>query len=141
IAANSTSTVTFNTTNTPALRIVGPNLWWPAGMGAHPLYTATMQASVGGNVSDSASATFGIRSVTSGTNSNGARYYKVNGKNVLIRGGGWSPDMFLRSDPNRLAQEFQVIVHMGLNAIRQEGKLETPEFYDLADQNGIMLIP
>jgi len=141
IGANATTTVTFNSSNSSGLHITSPKVWWPAGMGSHPLYTATVKASVGGNVSDTASTTFGIRSVKSGINSSGARYYTVNGKNVLIRGGGWSPDMFLRSDPSRLEQEFQVITHMGLNAIRQEGKLETPEFYNLADQNGIMLLP
>ena len=30
---------------------------------------------------------------------------------------------------------------MGLNTIRLEGKLETDEFYDLADREGILIMP
>jgi hypothetical protein len=29
----------------------------------------------------------------------------VNGERILIRGGGWSPDLFLRDDPVRLTQQ------------------------------------
>jgi exo-1,4-beta-D-glucosaminidase len=141
LAANATQTVSFTSSDTSVLHITHPNVWWPAGMGAHPLYSASLQASVNGTLSDSASTTFGIRSLTSGVNSSGYRWYKINGQNVLIRGGGWAPDMFLRSNPARLDQEFKVIVNMGLNAIRQEGKLETPEFYDTADKYGILLLP
>ncbi|MBV9712441.1 MAG: hypothetical protein JO011_16170 [Ktedonobacteraceae bacterium] len=141
LAAKTTQTVTFASSDTPALHITNPNVWWPAGRGAHPLYTASLQAAVNGTLSDLASTTFGIRSLTSGVNSSGYRWYKINGENVLIRGGGWAPDMFLRSNPTRLDQEFKVITNMGLNAIRQEGKLETPEFYDDADRYGILLLP
>ena len=141
LAANAIQTVSFASADTSALHIVNPQVWWPAGRGAHPIYTASIQATVSGTLSDNASTTFGIRSLTSGVNSSGYRWYKINGESVLIRGGGWAPDMFLRSNPTRLDQEFKVITSMGLNAIRQEGKLETPEFYDAADKYGVLLLP
>ncbi len=68
------------------------------------------------------------------------RLFSINGKNVLIRGGGWSPDMMLREDPQRLRDHFRYVQDMGLNTIRLEGKLETKEFFDLADERGILLI-
>ena len=68
------------------------------------------------------------------------RLFSINGKNVLIRGGGWSPDMMLREDPQRLRDDFRYVQDMGLNTIRLEGKLETKEFFDLADERGILLI-
>ena len=68
------------------------------------------------------------------------RLFSINGKNILIRGGGWSPDMMLREDPQRLRDEFRYVQDMGLNTIRLEGKLETKEFFDLADERGILLI-
>jgi exo-1,4-beta-D-glucosaminidase len=60
----------------------------------------------------------------------------VNGKPILIRGAGWSQDMLLRTDENRLRDQFRLVEDMNLNTIRLEGKLETEEFFHLADQAG-----
>jgi len=49
-------------------------------------------------------------------------------KNILIRGGGWTPDMMMRETPERLADEFRYVRDMGLNTVRLEGKLETRNF-------------
>ena len=48
--------------------------------------------------------------------------------------------MMLREDPQRLRDEFRYVQDMGLNTIRLEGKLETEEFFDLADERGILLM-
>ena len=68
------------------------------------------------------------------------RVFSINGKNILIRGGGWSPDMMMREDAQRLRDQFRYVQDMGLNTIRLEGKLEIKEFFDLADEHGILLI-
>ena len=67
--------------------------------------------------------------------------FVINGKPVLIRGAGWAPDMFLRDDPKRMEAEFSYVRNLGLNTIRSEGKLEDSRFYDLADRDGIMILP
>lgn len=36
--------------------------------------------------------------------------YRVNGNPIMIRGGGWSPDLFLRTDPIRQASEFDYVI-------------------------------
>lgn len=36
--------------------------------------------------------------------------YKVNGNPILIRGAGWAPDLFLRTDPIRQETEFKYIL-------------------------------
>ena len=60
---------------------------------------------------------------------------------MLIRGGGWASDMLLRpTSRERLEAELRYVREMGLNTIRLEGKLETDEFYDLADRTGILLM-
>ncbi|HET6552665.1 MAG TPA: glycoside hydrolase family 2 TIM barrel-domain containing protein, partial [Dyella sp.] len=87
-----------------------------------------------------AKATFGIRSVSSNLTKQGYRQFFVNGKPLLIRGGGWAPDMFLRDDPARMEAEFSYVLNLGLNTIRSEGKLENQRFYDLADRNGILIL-
>ena len=83
-----------------------------------------MTAAVDGAISDRASATFGIRSVSSHLTPQGYHQFVINGKPVLIRGAGWAPDMFLRDDPKRMEAEFSYVVNLGLNTIRSEGKLE-----------------
>ena len=82
----------------------------------------------------------GIREITSELTDKGARLFRVNGKPVLVRGGGWSGDMLLREQPQRLEQQFEMVRDLHLNAIRLEGKLETDEFYRLADEQGVLVI-
>ena len=66
----------------------------------------------------------------------------MNGKPILIRGGGWASDMLLRpASTERLEAEMRYVREMGLNTIRLEGKLESDEFYDLADEHGILVMP
>ncbi len=66
--------------------------------------------------------------------------FSINGKKILIRGGGWSPDMMLRNDWQRLRDQFRYVKDMGLNTIRLEGKLEPPPFFDLADREGVLVM-
>src|SRR5581483_10976425 len=141
LAPGEAQTVAFSPKTDAGLGLSHPQVWWPIGMGAHPLYLLQMAAAVDGAASDRVSATFGIRSVSSYLTGKGYRGFAINGKPVLIRGGGWAPDMFLRDDPKRLEAEFSYVRNLGLNAIRSEGKLEDAYFYDLADRNGIMILP
>jgi exo-1,4-beta-D-glucosaminidase len=135
-----TQTVLFSPKSDPGLDLRSPQVWWPVGMGAHPLYTSQMAAVVDGVISDRASSTFGVRSVSSHLTQHGFKQFVINGKPVLIRGAGWAPDMFLRDDPQRMETEFSYVVDLGLNTLRSEGKLEDAGFYDLADRDGIMIL-
>jgi exo-1,4-beta-D-glucosaminidase len=140
LAPGQTQTVSFSPKTDPGLDLKHPQVWWPIGMGAHPLYSLQMTATVDDAISDRASATFGVRSVTSHLTPQGYHQFVINGKPVLIRGAGWAPDMFLRDDPKRMEAEFSYVVNLGLNTIRSEGKLEDARFYDLADREGIMIL-
>ncbi|MBD8898891.1 glycoside hydrolase family 2 [Rhodanobacter sp. DHG33] len=140
LAPGQTQVVSFSPKTTPGLALDHPKIWWPIGMGDHPLYRLDLSATVDGAASDKAAATFGIRSVSSSLTKQGYRQFFVNGKPVLIRGAGWAPDMFLRDDPARMAAEFSYVRNLGLNTIRSEGKLESQRFYDLADRDGILIL-
>ena len=59
----------------------------------------------------------------------------------MIRGGGWSFDMLLRSDNERLEQEMKYALDMNLNTIRLEGKIESDYFFSLADRLGMLVMP
>jgi exo-1,4-beta-D-glucosaminidase len=124
----------------PALRIRHPELWWPRQMGEPALHSLSLRFSLGTRESDSAAIHYGIRKVTSEIDGAGHRLFRVNGQKILIRGAGWAPDMLLRQSTERLGWEFRYVRDMNLNAIRLEGKLETDAFYDLADQQGILIL-
>ncbi|MEV0351026.1 fibronectin type III domain-containing protein [Nonomuraea sp. NPDC050680] len=135
LAANETKRITFSQT------LNNPQVWWPYQMGAQPLYDLNLTATVGGALSDSLTQRFGVRKVESGKNASGRRFYKINGRSILIRGGGWSPDIFLRKDLRYLEDKIRYVKDLGLNTIRVEGHLDTDELYDLADKYGILTMP
>jgi exo-1,4-beta-D-glucosaminidase len=139
LAPNESKDVTFTPDKFSQLVVSNPKLWWPAQMGKPTLHPLEMQFEVNGAVSDQSKTEFGIREVTSDFNSVGGRAFHINGKNILIRGGGWTPDMMLRENSQRLHDELRYVKDMGLNTVRLEGKLETQEFYDLADREGILV--
>ena len=132
--------VTFDTAQFPQLNLDHPRLWWPAQMGSPELYKLDLRFEVNGQVSDTSNTSFGIREVTSELDAANHRIFSVNGKKILIRGGGWSPDMMLRENSQRLRDEFSYVRDMGLNTIRLEGKLENDDFFNLADQKGILVM-
>src|SRR6266536_2546336 len=135
-----TKSITFTPDQFPQLHISHPRLWWPVKLGQQNLYGLQFEFVIDGQVSDRQTTRFGIREITSELDAQNHRVFKVNGRNVLIRGGGWASDMFLRYMPVRLKTEFQYVKDMNLNAIRLEGQLQPDYFFDLADQYGILIM-
>ena len=140
LAAGETKDVTFEAGQYSQLNFAKPRLWWPSQMGTPNLYPLHIEFDINGKVSDANDSHFGIREVTSEVVSDNQRIFSINGKRILIRGGGWSPDMMLRENSQRLEDEFRYVQDMGLNTIRLEGKLETPEFFEKADQKGVLIM-
>jgi len=118
-----------------------PTVWWPAGMGAQPLYDLDVSAAVNGTESDVSHTRFGVRTVTAKLNSSGGRSYTINGRPLLVKGGGWSPDLFLRWNATYVSDKLKYVKDLGLNTVRLEGHIEPDEFFDLADQYGVLTLP
>jgi exo-1,4-beta-D-glucosaminidase len=145
LAAGETKDVVFAPDQYPQLNLSHPRLWWPAQMGTPNLYDLNLSfVRADGKVSDVSRTKFGIREITSEVDEQSPgrwkRLIKINGRRILIRGGGWTPDMMLRETPARLADEFRYVQDLGLNTVRLEGKLETEEFFGMADQQGILVM-
>ena len=140
LAPGESKDVTFTPDKFSELNLSQPRLWWPAQMGKANLYRLEMELVVDGQVSDRSTSEFGIREVTSEVTSPNRRAFSINGKRILLRGGGWSPDMMLRDNSQRLEDEFRYVQDMGLNTIRLEGKLESKEFFDMADRKGVLIM-
>ena len=142
LAPRERTVVRFTPQDNRELTIRNPRVWWPYRHGKQELYSLAMDLEVDGRPSDRQQVTFGIQQMTSELTPEGARLFKVNGRPILVRGGGWASDMFLRPITRERAEaEMRYVKEMGLNTIRLEGKLETDEFYDLADRHGILLMP
>ncbi len=141
LAANETKIVRFSPGQFSQLKLAHPRLWWPYQMGEPYLYSAKFRVEVGKETSDSASLDFGIREVTSEVTGKNERLFKINGKRVLIRGAAWAPEMLLRWSSNKLDADLAYTKHMGLNAIRLEGKIDRKEFFDKTDRLGLLVMP
>jgi exo-1,4-beta-D-glucosaminidase len=146
-AGTSHQLFTFTPAAYPQLNLSNPLLWWPAKLGPQNLYQATVQFSIGSAVSDSQSFNFGVRKLDTGLNpadpsGNQWRWFKINNQPFVIKGAGWAYDMLLKYDfdTTQLQEQLQYALDMGLNTMRFEGKMEDQTFYDLADQNGILIM-
>jgi exo-1,4-beta-D-glucosaminidase len=145
VPASSTQTVSFTPSAFPSLTITNPMVWWPYQMGAQPLYTLATSVSQGTTVLNSTSETFGIRNVTSslvGSNTgepSGARQFQVNGVPFVVRGGGWSPNIFLHYSAADTAKQIALMKNMGVNTIRLEGHLMPQDWYNQMDAAGILV--
>ncbi len=124
----------------PPFRLARPRLWWPAGMGPQNLYRMDVSFRSGGVVSDRQSVRYGIRDTVSEMTGQGNRLFRINGRPLLVRGGGWAPDMLLRVNTARQDAEFRYVRDMRLNTVRLEGKLEDDRFFDVADEQGILVL-
>jgi exo-1,4-beta-D-glucosaminidase len=91
--------------------------------------------------SDIRTVRFGIREVSSYFNEQGHRGFMLNGKKVLVRGGGWVDDLFLDNRRTKLEAEVLYAKQMNLNAIRLEGFWGTSEdLYNICDATGILVM-
>jgi exo-1,4-beta-D-glucosaminidase len=145
VPASTTQTVTFAPSAYPSLTISNPQVWWPYQMGAQPLYTLATSISQNATTLNSTSETFGIRNVTSyltGSNSaepSGARAFKINGVPIVIRGGGFSPNIFLHYSAADIAKQIALMKNMGVNTIRLEGHIMPADFFEQMDQAGMLV--
>jgi exo-1,4-beta-D-glucosaminidase len=141
LAAKQRKRVVCDAQRFPALRLDRPRVWWPHGLGAQELYQLELQVLVAGAVSDRKLESFGVQRHAGELTEKGHWQYSLNGRKLLVRGGGWTSDMMLRSDPERQEAELRYVRDMNLNTVRLEGKLETDAFYDLADRLGVLVMP
>jgi mannosylglycoprotein endo-beta-mannosidase len=128
----------------PEIKIENPRLWWPNGMGGHPLYhLKTELFAENGNVMDSETTTFGIRETGNYFDEKiKARIFTVNGQKVFIKGGNWiASDALLRLSGERYEAEVRLHSEMNMNMIRVwgGGLTERPEFFDACDNYGILV--
>ena len=123
------------------LHVDNPRVWWSWDLGKPELYTLAVAVEEAGAVSDCNETTFGIRKIESRLTEDGYRQMTLNGKDILIKGAGWTDDLFLRDTPESIERQVRYVMDMNMNLIRFEniwGKDDT--VYDLCDKLGVMAL-
>ncbi|GAA2374339.1 beta-mannosidase [Catellatospora methionotrophica] len=117
------------------LDVPDARLWWPRGHGPQHLYQLTLTAA-----DDTWTRRVGLRTVALDPD---AFRIIVNGRPVFVKGFNWIPDDCFphRVTRERLAQRFGQAVDTGANALRVwgGGLYESDDFYDLADELGLLV--
>ena len=141
LKANSKKTITFSPKYFPSLNIQNPKLWWPTSLGAPDLYQLDLQVEINATISDTSHTRFGIRDVEDYWLNDIHRGYKINGQKLMIKGGGWTDDLFLMDTDDKIEAQVKYVKQMNLNCIRLEGIWgKDQKLYDLCDEYGILLM-
>lgn len=142
LAPSQTRTVTFRPSDTPALRLQHPRLWWPNGYGPQNLYTCRLRFTTADQaVSDGQDVTFGVRKITYSVPGSENLTLVVNGVPVIAKGGDWGMDEAMKRIPARRI-DAQVRMHKLANytIIRNwVGQSTSQALYDACDKYGILL--
>ncbi|HEY0239689.1 MAG TPA: beta-mannosidase [Friedmanniella sp.] len=140
-----TTPVSITPADEPALEIHHPQIWWPYRMGAQPLYTMITALAARGSLINSTTSHFGVRTSSSALVGagplapGGVRQYTIDGSPLVLRGGGFDPDLFLRYSAADTAQQIRLLKSAGLNTVRVEGHFMPQDFYDRMDAAGILV--
>jgi exo-1,4-beta-D-glucosaminidase len=141
IKPGETLTCVFNPDEFPQLKVKNVNLWWPNGMGKPDLYKIKVEFVKGSRVLDKAEKDYGIREVRSYLDKNKNRAFDINGRFLLIKGGGWTDDLLLQDTKESVEAQLRYVKQMNMNCIRLEGFWGKDEnLYDLCDQYGILVM-
>ncbi len=139
LKASSNTKIKLSPQEFKALTIQKPRLWWTHTYGSPELYQAKVSFVIDDKISDTEELTFGIRKVEEYFTPEGHRGYKINGKPIMIKGGGWVDDLFLNNSTAYNENQLIYCKEMGLNTVRFEGFWGTSqEIYDLCDKHGLL---
>ncbi|MFI0791307.1 glycoside hydrolase family 2 protein [Micromonospora rubida] len=124
-----------------------PTLWWPRGYGGQPLHplAVTLRAADGREL-DAWSRRIGFRTIRLDTapDEHGSAFaLHVNDVPVFVRGVNWIPDDAFpnRVTRQRLAERFDQAAGANINLLRVwgGGRYESEDFYELADERGLLV--
>lgn len=128
------------------IRIANPALWWSNGFGEQALQEMEVKLLDELTVIDQKNVTYGIRTVEliNEPDSIGTSYYfRVNGEPIFMKGANYIPqDIF----PSRVSEEqYRKLIdkvkaaNMNMLRVWGGGIYEDDLFYELCDQNGILI--
>lgn len=114
------------------------HLWWTWDLGAQNLYRAqVLIRDSHGAVIDSTSTIFGIRTLERDSN----YQYRLNGRPILSRGANYAMSQLYPASLDRWTYEkdLRLARNAGMNTLLNYTVIGTEDFYNLADQLGILI--
>jgi hypothetical protein len=141
LEASADKAVKIDPAAAPALHLVHPKLWWPAGYGEANLYPVTLWFETADQKrSDQKSFQAGVRQFTYAANDKEIRIF-INGRRLIARGGNWGfPESMLRYRAREYDAAVRYHREQNFNMIRNwVGQTGDDEFYDACDRHGIVV--
>ena len=141
LAAGEKKVVTVDSDDARMFHVKNPRLWWSHDLGNPEMSEMEVAFVVDGKESDAQHVDFGIRQIEEYFTEEGHKGFILNGKKVLIKGAGWTDDIFLRNPDERNNIELDYVKDMNLNTVRFEEVWGTSQnVYDLCDQKGLLAL-
>ena len=141
LPAGALQTLVLTPAQAALLHLDHPRVWWSYDLGSPELYRLAASVQLDGAVSDRKEVEFGVREITSRLTAENYRQFTLNGKDILLKGAGWTDELFLRDTPESIRQQVEYVKDMHLNLIRFEniwGKDDT--VYELCDREGLLAL-
>jgi beta-mannosidase len=127
------------TTAEMEVRVADARLWWSWDKGAQNLYSLKAEiAAEKGDWGDRRSVVFGIRTVTRDAD----MAYRLNGRKMFVKASWFPIADFYRSTPTAESYErdLRLFRDGNFNLLVNFTVIEKPEFYDLCDRLGILVV-
>lgn len=128
------------------LCIADPQIWWPNGFGAQPLYDVQVQLLHKGHTLDVWQNRIGLRTITMHIQKDewGESFcHRVNGVDIFAMGADYIPEdnILARVTPQRTRRLLEDAVAANFNCIRVWGGGYYPDdyFYDICDELGLIV--
>ncbi len=130
-----------------ALDVARPQLWWPNGQGAQPLYRLEVEVlGADGSSLGRCARTIGLRTIELERKPDVAGEtfrFRVNGRLIFVKGANWIPAHSFVAGLKRsdYARDLRAAVSANMNMIRVWGGgiYESDDFYDLCDELGLLV--
>lgn len=129
--------------------LASPRLWWTHDLGAPHLYTLNVTLSEAGKTLDERVMKVGIRTIelvrSADKDEEGTEFFRfiLNGFSIFAKGACWIPaDSFvgsLKADRYRMLLDAAVDTNMNMIRIWGGGIYEHEAFYDICDENGLLV--
>lgn len=118
------------------LAVAHPQRWWPRRLGAQPRYHVTVEAIVDDVVSDTFDCTTAIREVRLDHWT-----FVVNGERLFTMGSNQGPTRMALGEAtaNEFRRDVDLALDANLDMLRVHGHVTRPDFYDAADERGLLL--
>lgn len=114
-----------------------PSRWWPASLGAQPLYEVSVAVRDADNdVSDRRHWRTGLRSIDLHN-----MQFSLNGERLFTKGVSLGPQsrFLAHLEPSVISDDLAAAAEAGFDMVRVHGHIARPELYEAADRKGVLL--